>query len=204
MTTHAWPAERVFVPSIFDAGVIDRTAMSESAYSGAIATGEVPFAYRRTLTVGWPAHPDYAVQQRRVGFLSKIRRAHRVLIPRFPQMEPAGTLRGSPTVTSTTAQGAVSIPVTTSVAGQTVLMGDELGLVTAIGTQVVTVTADATASGTALTVAFEPPLRASVAAGSAVTWNAPTPLFMLAGQEWSATFRAGEAETLAVDFVEVW
>jgi hypothetical protein len=94
--------------------------------------------------------------------------------------------------------------VTTSTAGHTVIAGDLLGFTTAIGVQVVTVTVGAAASGTALALTFEPPLRASVTSGTAVVWDAPAPLFIRASPDFSASFRPGEAEPLAVDFVEVW
>lgn len=204
MTTHTWPADRDMKPEIVVPGVVDRTGLSESPYTGGAVTGEVPFSYRRTLALGWPGTNDHALLQRRVAFLMKIRRAHRVLIPYFPHQAPAGTLRGTPTVTNTTAQGATSIGITTSTSGETVKEGDNLGLVTAIGAQLVTVTADATGSGTALTFSFEPPLRAGVTAGTAVTWNAPTALYMLRDADWAATFRPGEGEPLVVEFVEMW
>ena len=204
MTIYTWPTEQIFEPRFFAWGASERIGQSESTYTGSIGTGEVPFSYRYTVTVGWPAHPDFAVQQRRLGFLAKIRRSHRVRVPNFSHLEPAGTLRGTPVVAAGAAQGATAIGITTSVAGQTVLTGDMLGFTTAIGTQVVTVTADNTASGTALAVLFEPPLRAAVTSGTAVVWAAPAPLFMRASPDLSSTFEPGEAQALAVDFIEVW
>jgi hypothetical protein len=204
MTTHTWPAGRLFEPQLFTWGATERIGQSESVYTGSIGTGEVPFSYRYTCTVGWPGTNDAKLQQQRIAFLARIRRAHRVRIPNFAHREPAGTLRGTPTVTSTTAQGATTMTVTTSTAGHTVIAGDLLGFTTAIGTQVVTITVGATASGTALALTFEPPLRASVTSGTAVVWDAPAPLFIRASPDFSASFRPAEAEPLAVDFVEVW
>lgn len=204
MTTHTWPAERLFEPQIFTWGASERVGQSESTYTGAIATGEVPFSYRYACTVGWPGTNDYKLQQQRIAFLARIRRAHRVRIFNFSHREPAGTLRGTPTVAVTAAQGATTLSATTSTAGHTVIAGDLLGLTTAIGTQVVTVTVGATASGTALALTFEPPLRASVTSGTAIVWSAPAPLFIRTSPDFSASFRPGEAQPLAVDFLEVW
>jgi hypothetical protein len=204
MTIHTWPPGRLFEPQIFTWGATERIGQSESTYTGSIATGEVPFSYRYTCTVGWPSERDFKLQQQRISFIAKIRRAHRIRIFNFAHREPAGTLRGTPTVASTAAQGATTLAVTTSTAGHTVILGDLLGVTTAIGTQVLTVTASSTASGTALSVIFEPPLRASVTSGTAVVWAAPAPLFVRASPDFSASFRPGEAEPLAVDFVEVW
>ena len=204
MTTHTWPTERLFEPQIFTWGASERIGQSESTYSGAISTGEVPFSYRYTCTVGWPPARDFKLQQQRIAFLARIRRAHRIRIPNFSHREPAGTLRGTPTVAVTAAQGATTMSATTSTAGQTVISGDLLGLTTAIGVQVVTVTASSTATGTALPLTFEPPLRASVTSGTAIVWSAPAPLFIRASPDFSASFRPGEAQPLAVDFLEVW
>jgi hypothetical protein len=204
MTTYTWPTEQIMVPRVFAWGASERIGRSESTYTGSTSTGEVPFSYRYAVTVGWPAHPDFGVQQRRLGFLAKIRQAHRIRIPNFSYLEPAGTLRGTPVVAASAVQGATAIGITTSVAGQTVLTGDLLGFTTAIGVQVVTVTADNTASGTALAVLFEPPLRAAVTSGTAVVWSAPAPLFVRASPDFSSSFEPGEAQPLAIDFREVW
>lgn len=208
MSTYDWPTERIFVPQQFAWGATERIAEAPSGYTGANVTGEVPFAYRYRVSVAWAPASDMAVQMQRIGFAAKIRRSHRIRIPHFgfarSGFVPYGTLRGTPTVASTAAKGAASISVTTSTSGHTVAIGDLLGLTTSAGLQVVTVTAAAAASGTALTVAFEPPLRAAVSGGSSVTWSKPAPTFMLAGSDWSASFRPGEASPISLEFVEMW
>jgi len=208
MTTYAWPTTNEFVPQTFQAGAVERIAESVSPYTGGRTTGEIPFSYRRRYSMAWAPAVDFAVQARRVAFVMKIRRSHRVLIPNFAfarnAYAPFGTLRGSPVVAAQAAQGATTIAITTSTAGQTLLAGDEVGFVTSIGTQVVTAVANATAAGTAMTLTFEPPLRATVSAASAVTWSRPTPRFILASAEWSASFRPKEAQPIALDFLEDW
>lgn len=204
MSTYDWPTEKLFVPQMFQWGAQERVGVSESPITGDIDTSEVPFAYRYRITLGWAPTPSYAEQHRRLGFVAKIRRSHRIRIPCFSLLAPAGTLRGTPTVASGAAQGATTVAITTSTSGHTVRIGDLLGLTTAIGTQVVTVVADATASGTALTATFEPPLRAAVSGGTSVDWDAPAPLFILNSPEWAASFRPKEAQPVVLDFLEVW
>ena len=201
MTTYSWPTEAVLEPQVFAWGANESIGETPSPYTGKAQTGEVPFSYRWRVTLGWPPTSSFAEQHSRMGFAAKIRKSHRVNIPCFSLQAPAGTLRGSPTVTTTAAQGATLIAITPT-SGTTVLRGDLIGLTTAIGIQVVMVTANTDLS--AASMPFEPPLRASVASGSAVTWNKPAPLFRLVSGEWSASFRPMAAEPLILDFVEDW
>jgi hypothetical protein len=208
VTTYAWPSTGEFVPSSFEYGLLERVGQSESTYTGAIGTRAIPFAVRRRYLLTLPATNNYAVHQRRIAFLHQIGRANRVTIPNWNfgrnGFAPFGTLRGTPTVTSSTAQGATSIAITTSVASQGLLAGDEVGLVTSAGLQVVTATANATAAGTALTLAFESPLRGTVAPGSAVAWNKPAPTFIQSSSSWSAIARPKLGEPISVELIEVW
>lgn len=201
MSTYTWPTDAVLEPQVFTWGAIEQVGETVSPYTGTAQTAEVPFSYRWRVTLGWPPTSSHADQHSRMGFVAKIRRSHRVQIPCFSLQAPAGTLRGSPTVTTTAAQGATSIAITPT-SGTTVLRGDLIGLTTAIGLQVVMVTANTDLS--AASMPFEPPLRAAVAAGSAVAWDKPAPKFRLASNEWSSTFRPMAAEPIMLDFVEDW
>jgi len=208
VTTHAWPTAREFMPAAFEYGLADRVGESESVYTGAVQTRGIPFSVRRRYLITLAPTNSYETHQRRIAFLHQIGRANRVTLPNFNFLRngfaPFGTLRGTPVVASSAAQGATSIAITTSVAAQGVLTGDELGLVTSAGLQVVTATANATASGTALTMAFESPLRGSVAPGSAVTWNKPAATFIQSKSSWSAVARPKLGEPISVEFFEVW
>lgn len=204
MTTYAWPTTEDMAPRIVSFGAIDRTPMSESPYTGAIATGEVPFSYRRKATIGWPGTNDFAVQNKRLAWLMRIRRAHRVTFPNWTQPAPAGTMRGSPVLSSSALQGATAVAITTSGSGETIKAGDWLGVTTAAGVQVVTAVADATGVSTAITLTFEPPLRAAASSSAAVVWNAPSVTWMLADSDWIGEFRPKEGVPLVVDFLEVW
>lgn len=204
MSTYDWPPERIFLPDSFEWGMAERIPFAESPFTGAITTGEVPFSTRYVVVMSWPGHADYRVLQQRLGWLAKIGGANSVRIPNMMHRTPAGTLRGSPVVASLTAQGANQITLTTATSGETVVRGDLVGLTTSNGLQVVTVTDDATGTGTALTFSFHGRLRGSVAAGSAAVWNAPTPTFKQRETRWSGGIRPGEVQPLVVEFVEVW
>lgn len=204
MSTYTWPSESALIPTTVNFGVVDRTMMAESPYTGGIVTGEVPFSFRRRATIGWSATPDFALQERRIAWLMKIRRSHRVRFWNFRQPVPAGTISGVPTVSGSAAQGSTTIGIQLETSNQTVRMGDWIGLPTSAGIQVVTCVADAQASGTALSMTFEPPLRAAATVGGSVTWNAPAPLWMMASTDWMSDAGPRRAEPLIVDFIEVW
>jgi hypothetical protein len=93
----------------------------------------------------------------------------------FARPTPRGTLDGAPTLNAAAAQGAASIPITTT-AGKTVKAGDMLG----VGGLLLQAAADATANGSGvLTVTLVNRLRTALASGAAVTWNKPTAPFRL-------------------------
>lgn len=207
MSVYDWPTDEAYRPQSFTWGAVERIGEAISGYTGAVQTREVPFSYRYKVSMTLRPTTDFAVHAARLGFLAKLRRAHRVRIPHYGfernAFAPYGTLRGTPTL-SAAAQGATSIGATTSTAGHTVKQGDLLGITTTAGVQAVTVTANATASGTAITIAFEPPLRAAVSGGASLVWNKPMPTFMLATPEWSASYRDGVGEPVPLEFIEVW
>lgn len=107
---------------------------------------------------------------------------------------PLGTLSGTPTVTTTTAAGATSIPITGT---GTVWRGDRLQF-GATGQRVM-VMADATLSGS---VTFEPALRAQVSAGVAVVYDKPTTDFILRTPENMFAARGSLLPGFSVDLVE--
>lgn len=89
------------------------------------------------------------------------------------RLVPRGTLRGSPVLAANATAGAMSISVTSSTSGQTVLAGDLLQVGAGFGTsQLVEVKADATLGPTG-TVQICAPIRKAITAGSAITWDRP-------------------------------
>lgn len=123
---------------------------------------------------------------------------------------PRGTMRGTITLASTSAQGATSATVTagSGQASTTLLAGDWLQLGTGAGTsQLVMLTANATANGSgSATINFEPPLRQAFPSGTAVTWDRPLAYFRATSQATSWTYGAAglTASGMALDLLETF
>lgn len=107
---------------------------------------------------------------------------------------PLGTISGTPTVTTTTAAGATSIPITGT---GTLLRGDRIKF--GASGQRVMVVADATLSGS---VTFEPALRAQVSAGVSVVYDKPTSDFILRTPENMFPARGKDLPGFTVELVE--
>lgn len=94
----------------------------------------------------------------------------------FVRTAPAGTVRGTLTLSAAAAQGASSIVVTgCSPATGTLLAGDMLG----VGGLLVMVQSACTAVAGVITIPITNRLRAAQSIGAAVTWNMPTAPFRL-------------------------
>lgn len=117
---------------------------------------------------------------------------------------PRGTLRGTMTISGGASAGASSITIAVAgSSGSTLLAGDWLQLGTGLGSQLVMVTADAS-GGASITVNIEPPLRATLAGGTAVTWDKALGYYKLIGEPgWSIgpALLAGGAQ---IDLLEQW
>lgn len=116
----------------------------------------------------------------------------------FVRPVPRGTMRGTPTLSATAAQGASSIAITGGTASSTLLAGDMLGC----GGLLLQVAADVTLNGSgAGTVSLVNRLRSALSSGASVTWNAPTAPFRLLSQS-AITYLPGQAESFDLDFGE--
>lgn len=139
-------------------------------------------------------------------------RVNHLLAPNFGRLRPLGTMRGPMALSSNAAQWAATISVTGGVgnANTTLLAGDMLQIGAGVGTsQLVMVTADATANGSGvISLTVEPPLRAAFSTGTAVTWNRPSTYFKLASTATQWTYSPGPsrpyATGLGLDLVEHW
>lgn len=125
------------------------------------------------------------------------------------QPEPRGTARGAWICSGGAAAGAASIVINagSGQAGLTLLAGDLFGVnQSANGRQVLHVQADAVVAGNGLmTVVFEPVLRLSVAAGSAIAWQRPTSLMRRITDETSWAMHPGDMEGgFSLDLMEDW
>ena len=118
--------------------------------------------------------------------------------------QPKGTMRGAMILGAAT-QGATTLIITASgQAGKTLLAGDFLGVGSGATQQVVMITADATASGSAvIVVSTEPALRNPFATGATVTWYRPCALFRRkdSGSQWDYT-PGGVVSGLSLDLIE--
>lgn len=145
----------------------------------------------------------YAVAQAIEAFFTQLRGMDGTLqLWHLARPAPSGTMRGTPTLSATAAQGAQSLSITTSVAGVTVKAGDMLG----VGSQLVMAAADATAAGTALTLPIANRLRAAVASGSAVVWDRPKATFRQSTDNavGPVLYGSGLADTLQAEFTETF
>lgn len=89
---------------------------------------------------------------------------------------PAGSLRGSPTLASSLAVGATTATFSSAAGG--VKQGDWLQFGSGFGSsQLVKIMADADPSGGSLSVVFENPIRKVISSGSVVVWDKPVAYF---------------------------
>jgi hypothetical protein len=89
---------------------------------------------------------------------------------------PTGTMRGTPTVNATASRGNTTLTIAGAGAGATLLPGDKIGA----GGQLFEVFTAATANGAGvMTIPLVNRVRATIASGSAVTWQRPTAEFVM-------------------------
>ena len=127
-----------------------------------------------------------------------------VLMPHPYRPVPSGTLRGTPTLSSTAAIGA-TVATFAATTGQTVLPGDIFSL----GGQRIMAIAAATAAGSAITITWEPALRVAVGSGTALVWNQPTVRLGLNPSTsergiWAPYTGKSMAAAIELDLCEVW
>ncbi len=199
MTTLAWPTDDHFQPAELEwmlkpFVIINPGMLSSAARTRAIA-GPVWWC-AMSLGEAFPAD-----QAEREAFFAQVRGAeNRARFWHFKRPVPRGTLRGSPTLSSTVAAGATSATCSAAT-GATLLKGDMLGL--GANGQLVMVVADAAESGGTVTFSFAPPARASVASGTAVVWDAPTALMMMHQEGVALPYRGNDqAPGLDIEWIE--
>jgi hypothetical protein len=201
MATLNWPAGRAFGARHYSFGV----STPKSAFAG-FFTGQSQsishLADRLRCTVLMPKCEPVDAARREAFFMEVGSAGHWVRMGHLQRTEPAGTLRGTPTLVANALAGARSISIQ-SVVNATLLGGDPLGA----GGQLLFVGhAGAVADGIGvLVVPLVLPLRAALVEGAAVAWAAPTTTFQLVTD--LALFRYGRArwaEELELEFAEVY
>lgn len=121
-----------------------------------------------------------------------------VALHHFARCEPRGTMRGSPTLSGSHAQGASVLSITGGTANSTLLAGDMLG----VGGLLVMVAEDVTLNGSgAGSVAIVNRLRAAQTNATAIVWNRPTALFRLVDYT-PVLYEPGFANAPSFQFVE--
>lgn len=204
MATIAWPASRLFAPAATEWGETRIVRRSGGGTLGpSVQTVETPYSHRWTCTLTLRRARSFAERAQQEALLSQINQgSNRASLYHFALPAPAGTMRGSPTVSGAHSQGATTLSIATTT-GNTLVAGDMLGVTTSIGQQLVRVVTGGTAAAGVLSVAIAPALRGSVTSGSAVVWDRPTALFVLDSPSWSSSYVPGEAQPLTVGFLEV-
>lgn len=106
MTTYTAPAW--FRPSAFEATLVPNIRAFSSAYGGSSQALDL-IGERWRYVVGLPPCSRDDAAQREALFAKLRGGAHRLRLPHYGRMAPRGTLRGSPTLAATAAQGAASL-----------------------------------------------------------------------------------------------
>jgi hypothetical protein len=121
---------------------------------------------------------------------------------------PLGTMRGTLTLNTTAVAGDVALSVTGG-AGQaatTLKAMDWLQIGAGLTSQLVKVTANATANGSGvIALTIEPPLRTGYASGTAVAWSTPLAHFKAANDDtqWR-NWGTRAVQGLTLDLLEQW
>lgn len=198
MTTIAFPA--VSTPHRYAFGLSSHTWAQASPTNGAVQTLERPGAFW-VCTMGWNQLTVAETALMRV-FLALMRgQANRVNLFDFTMPAPSGTQRGSPLVNGGSQTGS-TLNIDGCTNGNTFLRGDMIATTTGLHM----VCADVTASGGAMALTIEPPIRTSPADNSAITWDRGTASFRLASDSWSLSYGAplpkGWSGALDLTFIE--
>jgi len=202
MATYSYPNTRTFQTAGLEWGLRANVIVNASRFSGSIERIELPGA-RWFGTLTYPEAPYVLSTEaaEREAYWAKVNGpANLVSLWHLRRPNPAGTMRGSPVLSSALAQGATVLPITTT-AGATLQPADMLK----VSGMLFMVTAPATANGSgAMSVSVTPPARLAALAAAAVEWDRPTGLFMPTGEVRIGYQPGGTQSRFSVDLVEVW
>jgi len=125
------------------------------------------------------------------------------------QPAPVGTMRGTMTLNGAVVAGAVTASVSGggAQASTTLKANDWLQIGTGLTSQLVCITADATANASGIiSTTFEPPLRIGYAGGTAVTWDRPVAHYKAMGGSGMIDYDPGYLTkgSIALDLLEQW
>ena len=185
------------IPRDLQWGIVWNTQVASSPLSGAIQTLELPGArWQVSFRLSDRDEADAVLVQ---AHLMQLRgRVNRSMLYNFARPVPRGTIAGTPLVAGASQTGN-TLAIDGCTAGTTLLAGDFFG----VGGELKMVTADATASGGgAMTLTFEPPLRASPADNAAISTLYPTVGMMLQEDVTKWATKPGRLSDFELTFVE--
>lgn len=197
MGTQTWPSS--LIPQTFSASLRKAGLQWRSPFNGTAQAVDFN-AERWVFSLTLPPKRRSASGQVEALLFQLAGGIERVRCWHFVRPQPLGTLRGTPTMTSQATRGATSLAITTTV-GATIKAGDCLGA----GGQLFMASADATADGSAhITVPIINRVRATIAQGASVTWDAPTIDMILPAMQPAVAYRPAILEGVAFDLEEIW
>jgi hypothetical protein len=183
-------------PESMEWGSLKRVITSKSPITGATETIEFP-AERWQLSVTYPPLMVADAGLAEAFFSRVVGGVDRVRIYNFRRPVPLGTMRGSPTLAASVTRGDQQLQINTT---GTLRAGDFFK----IGGQLFQAMFDASPVGGVLTVQLVQRVRAPLAAGSAVTWDRPTALFVLPATSNRVSFSDAIMNRFTQDFDEVF
>lgn len=207
MLTLDWPTTRAFAPETF-APTFEPDALGyRSPASGSQTVyDKLTGFWRVRLHLPAASVDEQAVRE---AFFTRARGAiNRITLWHLLRPQPAGTLRGAPTLAANAAQGADTLVISTT-PGATLAVRDLLGTAAASAsggssTQVLAVAAAATADGAGqLTVTLANPTRVALPAGTALVWDKPRFTLRLTGPV-PVVYTRSRGEPMDVELVEDW
>lgn len=174
MSTIDYPTDPLYSPAALEWGLDDNVLVTRSPLNGATQTLEIPGARWWAIVTLRNAMRD-EIPGREAFVLSLRSGINRLAMWHLGRPFPRGTMRGTPTLSSSVAVGQSTLPITT-LAGRTMLAGDMVK----VGSQLFMASANATADGAgALSLPVLPKVRTALSNGASVTWDRPTALFLL-------------------------
>ena len=203
MADIAFPTLTRSAPRDVEWGVLWNTQVHASPLTQAVRTVELPGArWQVVFKFGSLEEADAALLQ---AHLMKLRgRVNRSLIMPWQRSQPRGTIAGTPLVAGASQTGS-TLAIDGCTAGTTLKTGDFFMVGSGTDAELKMVTADATANGSgAMSVTFEPPLRAAPADNAAITTTNPTGRFMLASDDVRWNTAPGKYSDFSLQFVEAF
>jgi len=200
MITVDFPTLTRSAPGSMAWGLRSRSLVAQSPISGTTQTLEQAGSARWTCTATYQSldSADAAILEAWLAALRGL--SGRARIPRWDRPLPRGTARGSALTVGATAAGAVTLSIDGLAAGATLLAGD----VVQIGTQLLMVTASATASagGAIAALAVTPPVRSASGDNTTVTLEACRAVMRLADDGYQVPVEVALRSTVVLAFEE--